>query len=211
MKLVEILSLLAGLMTMAAPGAQAVKTIRSRETAGLSVGSYVLLLCLGFMGILLGVQYRIVAMTALNALNTSFNLIILYLISRRKLALLLTTLLATIGIAALTAPWFLEGLVTTRWSEPFAFVYGLVGASTFLPQVLLTRRTRIVAAISLSNLLLMTFGIMAWIVVAVLLHNWSLSFWNSLLLLMVIELLRLKIMVERAQSQSISTPVLPRQ
>jgi uncharacterized protein with PQ loop repeat len=208
MKSVEVLSLLAGLFTMVAPGAQALKTLRARQITGLSLESYVLYVIYGVMGVVIGVQYGVVAITAMNALQTIFNAAVLYLISRRALALLVGSAVVLIGLAAIVAPWFLQGLVGTRWSEPFAFAYGLVGASTYIPQVLLTRRTRAAAAISLPNVLLMTLGMICWVIVAVLLHNWSLTFWNGLVLLVTAELLRLKLVLDRRVSQA---AVLPQQ
>lgn len=41
-----------------------------------------------------------------------------------------------------------------------------------------------------------------WIVVCVLLGNWSLIFWNSVLLLMVADLLRLKLTLGRAHQDT---------
>ena len=198
---VELLSLIAGLMTMAAPAAQAIKTIRTRNTAGLAVSSYVLLLCLGSFAVLIGVQYHVFFMILLNAIGTLFNVCILFLISRRALAGFVVALLGFIGISFLVAPWFLQGLITTRWAEPVGFVYGLVAAGTFLPQVLLTWKTRSVAALSLPNLVLFSLGMTVWIVVAIVLHNWSLIIWNGILFVMITELLRMKIMVERGHAR----------
>jgi MtN3 and saliva related transmembrane protein len=199
---VELLSLIAGLMTMAAPAAQAIKTIRTRHTAGLAVSSYVLLLCLGSFAVLIGVQYHIFFMILLNAIGTLFNVCILFLLSRRALAGFVVALLGFIGIGLLVAPWFMQGLITTRWAEPVGFVYGLVAAATFLPQVLLTWKTRSVAALSLPNLVLFSLGMTIWIAVAIVLHNWSLIIWNGILFVMITELLRMKIMVERRASRA---------
>ncbi len=205
MNMVEILSLIAGLMTMGGPAAQAIKTIRSRDVTGLAVSTYVLLMGLGCFAVLIGVQYRVFFMTTLNGLGMLFNISILYLISRRALAAFAGGLLLAVGIAAMVAPWFLAGLITTRWAEPVGFVYGLVAASTFIPQVVMTRRTRSVSALSLPNLALMTAGMTIWIAVAVLLRNWSLIFWNGILLLSIAELLRLKLVVERGHARAAAT------
>ncbi len=202
MELIELLSLIGGLMTMSAPAMQALKTITTRNVEGLSVSSYVMLMVLGTFAVLIGLQYQIVAMTTLNALGWSFNIIILWLISRKALIGYFAALAAAAGLCWLFAPWFLEGLFTTRWAEPVAFVYGLVASAAFLPQVLMTRRTRQVSALSLPNLLLFTGGMVVWLVVCVLLGNWSLTIWNGMLFLMILELLRLKITVERSDRRA---------
>ncbi|MGE4322688.1 MAG: hypothetical protein AB7E60_06610 [Sphingobium sp.] len=212
MELIELLSLIGGLMTMSAPAMQALKTITSRNVEGLSVGSYIMLMVLGSFAVLIGLQYQIVAMTTLNALGWSFNIIILWLISRKALIGYFAGLAAVAGLCWLVAPWFLEGLFTTRWAEPVAFVYGLVASAAFLPQVLMTRKTRQVSALSLPNLLLFNGGMVVWLVVCVMLGNWSLTLWNGILFLMLLELLRLKITVERGDRRSASVeeePVTP--
>src|SRR5262245_54496512 len=120
MKFVEIVSLVAGLLTMIGPAAQALKTIRSRNTAGLSAGSYVLFVIFGCIGVLIGVQYQVIAITSLNVLQTVFNLIVLKLISGRAFLLFLGAALTLTLLAAVLVPSFLQGLITTRWAEPFA-------------------------------------------------------------------------------------------
>lgn len=197
MGLIEILSLIAGFMTMAAPMAQAVKTIRTRDVEGMSPSSYLMLLVLGVLSVLIGVQYRIATMTVLNTLATLANISIMYLLSRRLLFTFFGSLAALAAIFLIVVPWLLPTLITTKWAEPVAFVYGIVAASTFLPQVMLTRRTRKVGALSMPNLVLFTTGMAVWIAVSILLGNYSLIFWNGCLLLMMVELLRLKIVVER--------------
>lgn len=193
---IELLSLVAGLMTTGAPIAQAVKTFRSRDYSGLSVGSYLLLLCLGSFAVLIGVQYRIVSMTALNAAGLCANLLIMLMISRRTLFLFILMVGGLLVGGALIAPSLLSDLLTTRWAEQVAFIYGLIAAATFLPQLLMTRRTRVVSSLSIANLALFAGGMAMWIIVSVLIGNYSLIFWNVILLLMICELLRLKITIE---------------
>jgi|GEM_PF-2431637 len=211
MNLVELLSLIAGLMTMAAPAMQAIKTIRTRNVEGLAVSTYIMLMALGCFAVLIGVQYRVVTMTSLNALGMLFNVAILFLLSRRALFSFFGGLAVLVAITGLVAPWFLTGLITTRWAEPVGFVYGLVAASTFVPQVLMTWKTREVSALSLPNLALMSAGMVIWIGVATVLGNWSLIFWNSILFLCVAELLRMKLVVERsgARTAGVAAPLEP--
>ena len=206
MQVVDVLSLVGGFMTMTAPVMQAIKTIRLRETEGLAVSSYILLVCLGCFAVLIGVQYDKLAIIAPNAIGTAFNVAILFMISRRALAGFVLALGAFIGGGLVVAPAFMHTLVTTKWAEPVAFVYGLVSAGTFLPQVLLTWRTRQVSALSLPNLALFSVGMTVWVVVATLLHNWSLIMWNSILFVMITALLVMKIAFERAAAQAGAAP-----
>ena len=207
MHVVDILSLIGGLMTMSAPVMQAIKTIRTRETEGLAVQSYILLLCLGCFAVLIGFQYQVLPMILLNGIGTAFNVAILFMISRRALAGFVLALAAFVGGGLLIAPAFMHTLATTKWAEQVGFVYGLVAAGTFAPQVLLTWKTRQVSALSLPNLALFSVGMTVWIVVAIVLHNWSLILWNGILFLMITELLRMKIVVERgARKTGIAAP-----
>lgn len=199
MDMIEWLSLVAGLMTTGAPMTQALKTFRTRNYTGLSVGSYFLLLGLGTFAVLVGIQYGIVSMTTLNAIGLSANMLIMLMLSRFVLAAFVLGLAAMAGIAWLVAPSLLTDLFTTRWAEQVAFIYGIIAAATFLPQVLLTRRTRVVSALSVVNLALFAGGMVIWIGVSIMLGNYSLTGWNIILLLMISELLRLKITVERHQ------------
>jgi MtN3 and saliva related transmembrane protein len=193
---IEVLSFSAGFMTTGAPITQVFKTVRSRDYAGLSVGSYLLLLLLGTFAVLVGVQYHIVAMEVFNSVALAANMLMMLLISRWTLAAFVLTLGGLALLSALFAPWFIPALLTTRWAEQVAFVYGLIAAATFLPQVLLTHRTKVVSSLSLINLTLFAGGMAVWIVVSYMLGNYSLIGWNIILLLMILELLRLKIVLE---------------
>lgn len=196
MDLIELLSLFAGLMTMSAPITQAWKTWRRRDYEGLSAGSYLLLLCLGTLAVLIGIQYGIVTMIVLNSIGLSANLLMMWMISRKTLGAYLISLGTVLLVLDLAAPWFVAALLTPRWVQQVAFVYGIFAAATFMPQVLLTRKSRVVSALSIINLILFASGMAIWIVVSVLLGNYSLIFWNAILLLMLFELLRLKIVID---------------
>jgi uncharacterized protein with PQ loop repeat len=199
-KIVEILSLLAGLMTSGAPLAQAFKTFRTRDVAGLSVGSYLLLLCLGTSTVLIGVQYKIMAMIILNSLGLATNLAIMSILSRRTLLMFFGAIAGLVSAGLILAPGFIPALLTQRWAEQVAFIYGLLAAATFLPQILLTRRTRLVSSLSLPYLALLSGGMVLWTVNSIILGNYSLTFWNAILLLMSLELTRLKISCSRDQA-----------
>lgn len=206
MYVTELLSLTAGVLCMAAPFAQAIKTITTRNVAGLSVSSYMLLVPLGVLAVLIGVQYRIYVFMGLNAAICLCNACILFLISWRRFLTLIAAAIFLVILTALFAPWFLEGIVTTRWAESTAFVQGLLGASAFLPQVLLTRRTQSVSALSLTNLVLFTSGMIVAIALAVVLRNWAMLFWNGIIFLFMPDLLRLKIAIEYFPKQAQTIP-----
>jgi uncharacterized protein with PQ loop repeat len=208
MDMIEWLSLVAGLMTTGAPITQALKTFRTRNYTGLSVESYLLLLCLGTFAVLVGVQYGILTMTTLNAIGLSANMLIMLMLSRTILAAYLLTLAALAGMSWLVVPSLFLDLFTTRWAEQVAFIYGVIAAATFLPQVLLTRRTRVVSALSVVNLALFAGGMVIWIGVSIMLGNYSLTGWNIILLFMISELLRLKITVERHQDVAANADTL---
>lgn len=205
MDYIEILSLVGGLMTSGAPVAQAFKTFRSRDVAGLSVGTYLLLLFLVAFGILIGVQYSIVTMILLNSIGLIANMLILYLISKRALAGFVLTWVLFWLLGSLIAPLFISKLLTTAWAEQVAFIYGIIAATTFLPQVLLTHRTRNASALSLYTLILFCVGMVLWIIISVLVNNYSLIFWNVILFLMLLELLRLKLTLPDKKDSAVSS------
>jgi MtN3 and saliva related transmembrane protein len=210
MDLIELLSLIAGLMTTGAPIMQVIKTVRSRDYAGLSVGSYLLLLCLGSFTVLIGIQYKIVAMIVLNSISLFANMVMMLILSRMTLAAFLLTLGVAALVSSLVAPWFLPLLFTPHWGEQVAFVYGLVSAAAFLPQLILTHRTRIVSSFSAFYLMLLAGGMILWVIVATMLGNYSLTFWNFVLFVMVAELLRLKVVGERrSRAAQEVEPVVP--
>lgn len=200
--MVEILSFFAGIMTSGAPLAQAFETFRTRDIAGLSVRSYLLLLCMGSFTVLIGVQYTVFAMIFLNSIGLIANFFIMFLLSRRVLFALVFVIMAFVVVSFLAVPWFIPELLTLRWAEQVAFIYGLLAAATFLPQILLTRRTRIVSSLSVHYLLLLSGGMILWTINSIILGNYSLTFWNGVLLLMSLELLRLKITCDTDQRRT---------
>ncbi len=129
--MVEILSFLAGIMTSSAPLAQAFRTFRTRDVAGLSVSSYLLLLCMGSFTVLIGIQYMIFAMIILNAIGLVANLAIMFLLSRRVFSAFLLATISLVVASLLVTPWFIPTLLTSHWAEQVAFIYGLLAAATF--------------------------------------------------------------------------------
>lgn len=189
-------------MTSGAPLAQAFKTFRTRDVEGLSVGSYLLLLCLGSTTVLIGIQYGIMAMIILNSVGLATNLAIMSLLSRRALLMFGGVLTSLVVAGLMFAPGFIPALLTPRWAEQVAFTYGLLAAATFLPQIMLTRRTRLASSLSLPYLALLSGGMVLWTINSIILGNYSLTFWNAILLLMSLELVRLKIACSRDKRAS---------
>jgi uncharacterized protein with PQ loop repeat len=194
---IEALSLVAFVLLMLGTAAQVIAMIRRRDAHGVSASTYALLVALGLFNFLIGLQYMIISMMAITIITFTCNCIILFLVSRRVFILLLGGVAAAAILAFVFAPTFVMELRTDRWSEQVGFAYGVVASAAFLPQVVLTRRTRNVAAIALSNYLLLSVGMVLLTAVSVLLRNWSLIFWNVVLTLSVMEMLRLKIMGSR--------------
>src|SRR3546814_9966749 len=124
------------------------------------------------------------------------------LLSRRVLFSCLAAIAGFVGISFMVAPWFIPALLTVRWAEQVAFIYGILAAATFLPQILLTRRTRHVSSLSLPYLILLSSGMVLWTINSIILRNYSLTFWNMILLLMALELLRLKVTCGRSEEHT---------
>src|SRR3546814_3231365 len=93
---------------------QAFKTFRTRDIEGLSVGSYLLLLCMGSFTILIGVQYKIIAMILLNSSGLIAYLAIMSLLSRRVIFSFLAAIASFVGISFMVAPGFIPASLTGR-------------------------------------------------------------------------------------------------
>jgi uncharacterized protein with PQ loop repeat len=201
--MIEALSLIAFILFMLGTAAQVIGMFRKHNAHGVSASTYALLAILGLFNLLIGLQYKIVSMMVLTLVIFIGNCTILFLISRRVLFLLFGCF-AVIGFLSVTfAPAFVADLRTHRWSEQVGFAYGIIASLAFFPQVVLTRRTRNVAAIALSNYLLLSIALLFLIMVSVLVRNWSLTFWNSVLMLSLLEMLRLKIVESRKTGQAL--------
>src|ERR1700728_345477 len=171
---------------MLGTAAQAIAMIRRRDAHGVSASTYALLVVLGLFNILIGVQYKIISMTVLTIMIFVCNCTILFLISCRAFFILFGSFAVVAVLSVTFAPTFVADLRTHRWSEQVGFAYGLVASAAFFPQVLLTWRTRDVAAIAFSNYLLLSIAMVPLTVVSVLVRNWSLTFWNAVLTLLLV-------------------------
>jgi MtN3 and saliva related transmembrane protein len=195
--MIELIAIVGGIMTTIAPILQVIKTLRSRDYNGLSYKTYILLLCLASLGIIFGIQYRIFAIIILNCVVFISYIIMLLMLSRMALAAFILALVGAALLSLVIVPWFLPLLFTPRWSEQVGFIFGLISAAAFVPQLLLTYRTRVVSSFSLHALSLLVCGLILNVILAVMLENYSLTFWNFMLFIMVLELLRLKVVGER--------------
>src|SRR3546814_4111479 len=81
---------------------------------------------MGSCTILNGVQYKIIAMILLNSLGLIAYLAIMSLLSRRVLFSFLAAIAGFVGISFMVAPWFIPALLTVRWAEQVAFIYGIL-------------------------------------------------------------------------------------
>ena len=204
MTFIGILSLVAGCLTVIAPGTQTFKTVTTGKTHGLSASSYVLLVVMGYTSTLVVFQHRLGIATFMNATSMILNLTTLTVISWKVAARLLAVTAAVLALVVVAAPAFAQQMLTTHWNEEVGFIYGVLASFAFVPQVLLTRRTRDVESISLPYLLILTTGMCLWTVFSVLIDNWSLTAWNVIFVAMILELLRLKVtgdMAARANSR----------
>lgn len=195
--MLELLTLLAGILTTGAPLVQVIRTIRTRIVDGLSAPTYILICISMTLGTIMGIQYGVVVMTAQNAVNLVLYLIILNMISRRAFTVLCISLCSIALLLYGIFPGFAHALLTRRLSEPVAFIQGLSAACMFLPQVFLTRRTRRVEALSLPYFIMMAFGLIVWVLFGLAVGTWSIVLWCSIMFAAVLEMIRLKVVESR--------------
>src|SRR3546814_20668225 len=114
---------------------------------------------MGSFTILIGVQYKIIAMILLNSMGLIAYLALMSFLSRRVLFSFLAAIAGFVGISFMVAPWFIPTLLTVRWADPVAFIYGILAAPTFLPPILMTPRHRTVPSLSLPYLIILSTGL----------------------------------------------------
>jgi MtN3 and saliva related transmembrane protein len=198
MAVLEAIPLVASIMATVAPAMQVVHIFRTRSVEGLSALTCIALVIGNCLAILLGVQYHFGVVLVVMITSLLIQAVMLHLVSwRLSLKVWLTIVAVCIAISTL-APTFATDLLTTRYNEPVAFVWGLIAATTFIPQVLRTRRTRQVQDLSLVTIICFAIGFSLWSLFAWLVQNWSLLLWCSVLTLSVYELLRLKFTIKPA-------------
>jgi uncharacterized protein with PQ loop repeat len=190
---IRAVTLAASTLTTIGPGVQLFHAVRARSVTGLSRSSFTMLTTSTMLALLLGLQYKIGAAIGLTFLALAFQFALLALISVSVTLVLLAVGLALLLAATLGPPIIGEVLLGTHYSEVVAFVWGVIFAITFVPQVLMTRRSRNTRPLSLVNLLISTAGAALWTLFAGLVANYSMLFWCCIMLLCLLELVRLKL------------------
>lgn len=192
--ILELLSLVAGLLTMLAPGLQSVKIIRTRNTHGLSIATCLLQSMNGALLTLVAVEYGIFTLLAVNVIGLLMSLALLWLVSWRTFAALMVALgTLALGLQIFDASLVHTLLTTTHWANVVTTIYGVVATVTFLPQVWMTHRTRDVSAISLPTYASLALGLACWTALASLIGNVPLIITDAIITIAVLEVLRLKL------------------
>lgn len=91
------------------------------------------------------------------------------------------------------------GLLLTDW---LGFAAAALTTSSFLPQAVLTLRTKDVSGISLSMYSAFTVGVALWLVYGLALGAWPIIVANALTVALAATILVTKIVVERRQGRS---------
>ena len=91
------------------------------------------------------------------------------------------------------------GLTLTDW---LGFAAAALTTSSFVPQALLTLRTRDVSGISLSMYGAFTLGVALWLVYGIVLQSWPIIVANALTVALASTILLTKILVERRRGRA---------
>jgi len=196
MVLIEGISLLASVLTTVAPAMQVLHILRTRSVEGLSVLTGVVLVVGASLSLLLGIQYQLGFVLILMSLSLFFQALMLHLVSWRVSLFVWAIILISVLIIAAFLPFFGSDMLSTRYTQQVAFIWGLIAATTFFPQLITTRRTRQTGDLSLVTLLCFAAGMSLWTVFAWLVQNWSLLLWSAIITVSVYELLRLKLTIK---------------
>lgn len=85
--------------------------------------------------------------------------------------------------------------------DTIGYLAAALTTSSFVPQALLTLRTRNVSGISLGMYSVFTVGVALWLAYGVALGEWPIVIANALTLALATTILSVKIVVERAQKR----------
>ena len=80
--------------------------------------------------------------------------------------------------------------MNTEW---FGYAAAILTTSSFVPQALMTIRTRNTAGISLAMYVIFTVGVALWLIYGIYLLSWPMIFANSVTLLLSVSILLLKL------------------
>ncbi|MBB6125288.1 PQ-loop domain-containing transporter [Sphingobium subterraneum] len=200
MNFAQAVSLVASILCTIAPGLQVLHILRTRSVAGLSVLTCVALVMGNCLAILIGVQYSLGLTLAIMILSLIIQSVMLHLVSPRAALATGAAVIAAIAGTTLLAPGLAADILTTRYHEQVAFLWGIIAATTFIPQVLVTRRTRQTKDLSWLTVITFAVGFTLWTTFAVMVRNWSLMLWCGILTLSVYELVRLKLAEKGARA-----------
>jgi uncharacterized protein with PQ loop repeat len=191
---IRTITLIASTLGVIGPAAQLLHMLKSKSTKGLSATTFTILTVTFMLSLLLGIQYKIGPALGLAATSVVIKWVVLARIRwGNALALLMVAALAVLLVTR-GPPVIAQAVLSTRYSELVAFTWGLLFAITFVPQVLVTRRSRNTRNLSLIMLVLSMGSVLLWILFAGLVSNYSMSFWLVIVLISLVELVRLKVL-----------------
>lgn len=86
-----------------------------------------------------------------------------------------------------------------NWPETLGYLAALLTTSSFMPQALLTLRTRDVSGISLAMYCVFTAGVALWLLYGIAIGQWPVIVANAVTLGLAATILGIKLSVERAR------------
>lgn len=190
--------LIASILTTVGPVMQVVHIIRTKSVEGLSVATCVLLTIGAALGVLLGIQYELGLVVFFMGLSLFAQALMFCFVSWKLGLSVCAVIVALPFLVNLLMPDFAADMLTTSYTQIVAFIWGLIAANSFIPQVLATRKTRQTQDLSLINVLCFTVGLSLWTVFAWSVQNWTLLLWCTIITASLYELLRLKLTVTPA-------------
>jgi len=87
------------------------------------------------------------------------------------------------------------------WQDGIGYLAAALTTGSFVPQALLTLRTRNVSGISLAMYSAFTVGVALWLAYGVLLGEWPIVVANSVTLLLALTILSVKLIEDRRSAQ----------
>ena len=189
----QMITLAASTLGLVSHGAQLLRSLRSGSIRTLSLSSFTLLTLTFTLSLVMGIQYKIGPALILAFISTALTVGVLALISR-WVTLLYLSIIGAVTLGVMFGPSVIaEAVLTTRFSEFVAFAWGLLFAIAFIPQVIKAHRLRDTRGLSRVSLLVSGVSIGLWLTFAVLVKNYSMFFWLSVVLVSLCELVRLKL------------------
>ena len=206
METTQIVAMIASLLGVFGPAAQFAHVWRTKSTKGLSLPTFVILNLSLMCSLVLAFQYRLFPGLLFAFIAWIVKLAVLWQLSARAMFSLIGL---GIGVAAgvrFGPPIFAEVVLTTHYSELVAFAWGLLLAIAFLPQVWMSHRTRNTRNLSLPGLAISAVSTTLWDTFALMVSNYSMLFWCSVMLISLLELIRLKLGVRMAGADALPAP-----